>query len=165
MALRYAFNAVARRSFHTTRRVLAEDASAAGGKLKLNLVTPHASILADHDVDLVTLPGASGYFGVLRDHVPTVAQLAPGVVRVENAGKLDRYFVSGGYAMIHGDKANVVVVEAVKVEDLDSQLINAGLQKAESDLKSAASEADQMTAQISWDVHSAMKNAVENLGM
>jgi ATP synthase, Delta/Epsilon chain, beta-sandwich domain len=82
-------------------------------------------------VDLVLIPAVTGDFGVMPGHVPTVAQLRPGVVTVhtELDKELEKYFVSSGFAFVHADSsADVCAVEAVKVSDLDPEAIRAGLQ-------------------------------------
>jgi F0F1-type ATP synthase epsilon subunit len=49
-------------------------------------------------VDLVLMPAVTGDFGVMPGHVPTVAQLRPGVVTVhkELDKEVTKYFVRWG---------------------------------------------------------------------
>lgn len=49
-------------------------------------------------VDLVLLPATTGDFGVMPGHVPTVAQLRPGVVTIHSEldKDIEKYFVSAG---------------------------------------------------------------------
>ncbi len=82
-------------------------------------------------VDLVLLPAVTGDFGVMPGHVPTVAQLRPGVVTIHSEldKEIEKYFVSSGFAFVHADSsADVCAVEAVKVADLDPEAVRAGLQ-------------------------------------
>lgn len=82
-------------------------------------------------MDLVLVPAVTGDFGVMPGHVPTVAQLRPGVVTVHNEldKDVEKYFVSSGFAFVHADSsADVVAVEAVKLDELDTEAVRAGLQ-------------------------------------
>ena len=82
-------------------------------------------------VDLVLLPALTGDFGVMPGHVPTIAQLRPGVVTVHKTldKDIDRYFVSSGFAFVHADSsADVCAIEAVKLDDLDPEAVRSGLQ-------------------------------------
>ena len=82
-------------------------------------------------VDLVLLPAVTGDFGVMPGHVPTVAQLRPGVVTIhkELDKEVEKLFVSSGFAFVHPDSsADVCAVEAVKVDELDPEAVRAGLQ-------------------------------------
>ena len=49
---------------------------------------------------MVILPGGDGQFGVMPSHVPTITEVKPGVVSVQETagGALAKYFVSGGFA-------------------------------------------------------------------
>ena len=77
------------------------------------------------------LPALTGDFGVMPGHVPTVAQLRPGVVTVHKTldKDIDKYFVSSGFAFVHADSStDVCAVEAVKLDDLDPEAVRSGLQ-------------------------------------
>ena len=77
------------------------------------------------------LPAVTGDFGVMPGHVPTVAQLRPGVVTVHHEldKAIEKFFVSSGFAFVHADSStDVCAVEAVKLEDLDPEAVRAGLQ-------------------------------------
>ena len=77
------------------------------------------------------LPAVTGDFGVMPGHVPTVAQLRPGVVTVHHEldKSVEKFFVSSGFAFVHADSStDLCAVEAVKVEDLDPEAVRAGLQ-------------------------------------
>lgn len=81
-------------------------------------------------VDLALVPAVSGDFGVMPGHVPTIAELRPGVVAVhkELDKDVEKYFVSGGFAFAHADSSvELTAVEATKVEDIDPAAVKAGL--------------------------------------
>lgn len=88
----------AARTLHSTRVVYA-DAEAATG-LTFNFTLPAESLYENTPVEMVILPGSDGQFGVMPNHVPTVTQLKPGVVSVqeEAGGPLKKFFISGGFA-------------------------------------------------------------------
>ena len=68
---------------------------------------------------------------MMPGHVPTVAQLRPGVVTVHKTldKDIDKYFVSSGFAFVHADSStDVCAVEAVKLDDLDPEAVRSGLQ-------------------------------------
>ena len=82
-------------------------------------------------MDLVLLPAVTGDFGVMPGHVPTVAQLRPGVITIhkELDKQVEKLFVSSGFAFVHANStADICAVEAVKLDELDPEAIRAGLQ-------------------------------------
>jgi F-type H+-transporting ATPase subunit delta len=52
----------------------------------------------------VILPGVSGMFGIKANHVPTVAQLKPGVVELHSGPDVSKFFISGGFAFVHPNR-------------------------------------------------------------
>ena len=62
--------------------------------LKLKIVTPEAKTYSE-DVEMVTLPGVTGQFGVYPQHVPLMTQMVPGEIIVSKDGR-DTFFATGG---------------------------------------------------------------------
>ena len=92
--------------------------------VQFELVSPERLVLSS-DVSMVIVPGAEGDFGVLPGHVPTIAQLQPGVVTVDydsdEGAQSDDFFVCSGFAYIKANSdCDVCAVEACKVEDIDA---------------------------------------------
>jgi F-type H+-transporting ATPase subunit delta len=137
-------------------------------KLKFNFFMPHDTVYRGEQVDLVLMPAVTGDFGVMPGHVPTVAELRPGLVTIhkEMDKTVEKYFVSGGFAFVHDDStADVCAVEAVPLEDLDPEAIKAGLADYTSKLASVQAKGDDYeiaAAQVGVEVYSAMNAAVGN---
>lgn len=143
-----------------------EPAAGTPEKLTFNFYLPHAVIGSKQKVDLVLLPATTGDFGVMPGHVPTVAQLRPGVITIhkELDKDIEKYFVSSGFAFVHPDSsADVCAVEAVKLEDLDPEAVRAGLAEYNAKLGSLQGKADDYeiaAAQIGVEVYSSMNSAL-----
>merc|ERR1712159_836834 len=143
---------------NTGRRGFA--AQAASARLNFSFVTPDKAVYDKSEVDLVIVPASNGAFGIMKDHVPTIAQLDAGVVTVHNGSEEDKFFVSGGFAIVKEDGADVCAVEAVRVEDLDSAAVNSGLSDAQAKLAGATDDLGKAEAQISVATYMAMKGAI-----
>lgn len=145
-----------------------EKAGVTPDKLKFNFFMPHSTVFKGESVDLVLMPAVTGDFGVMPGHVPTVAELRPGLVTVhkELDKDVEKYFVSGGFAFVHEDStADVCAVEAVPVSDLDPEAVKAGLQEYTAKLASVQAKGDDYeiaAAQVGVEVYSAMNAAVGN---
>jgi F-type H+-transporting ATPase subunit delta len=132
--------------------------------LTCSLTTPQYSILHNITVKSVLIPASSGAMVVLSRHIPTIAQLKPGVVSVtkEDGTDLEKYFVSGGYAFVHPDNTcSVNAVEAIPLGDLDAEAARAGLAKYEGLSREASTEEDKALAAIGLGVHQAMVYALQ----
>jgi F-type H+-transporting ATPase subunit epsilon len=62
--------------------------------LRLEIVTPEATAYSE-DVEMVTLPGVVGQFGVYPQDVPLITQLVPGEMIVRKDGR-DVSIATGG---------------------------------------------------------------------
>lgn len=103
-------------------------------KLHFNLVSPERQLMSE-DVDQVDVPGSEGVFGVLPNHAPLMATLAPGVVKVKNAGAETRIFVRAGFAEVTPAGLTILAEEAIPVKELDRAAVARRIKDAEQDLK------------------------------
>jgi len=115
------------------------------------------------DVRQIDVPSFSGSFGILPNHVPSLAVLKPGVVTViEKDGAAKKYFVSSGSISINDDSSvQVLAEEATEVNNLDIQACRDILAKAQQQLSSASTEQAKAEAMISIEVGEALVKAAE----
>jgi F-type H+-transporting ATPase subunit epsilon len=119
------------RSLHTARPLLAEAAAASSSsplsELTVTLALPHKSLVAKKEVKRVTLPGREGVFGVEKNSPAAVAELAPGLVRVDYLDNTsEEYFIPGGFSFKKADNSmDVSTVEGVKLDVVDVDALRA----------------------------------------
>uniref|UniRef100_A0A1B6C446 ATP synthase F(1) complex subunit delta, mitochondrial n=1 Tax=Clastoptera arizonana TaxID=38151 RepID=A0A1B6C446_9HEMI len=118
---------------------------------------------ANANVKQVDVPSFSGSFGILPDHVPTLAVLRPGVVTVfEQDGSSKKVFVSSGTVTINDDSSvQILAEEAHPVENLDATAARDVLSKAQSELSSATTDVAKAEAQIAVEVAEALVAAAQ----
>ncbi len=112
-------------------------------KLQFDLVSPERLLLSE-DVDMVTLPGSEGDFGVLPGHAPVLSTLKSGVVEVKGVeDALSRLFVRSGFAEVNGDKITVLAEEATILAELNLEELDQNIKNTEEDLAAANSDEDR----------------------
>jgi F-type H+-transporting ATPase subunit epsilon len=112
-------------------------------RIHFDLVSPERMLLSE-DVDMVTLPGAEGYFGVLAGHAPVISSLRPGVIEVTGGSTPNlRLFVRGGFAEVDAKKVIVLAEEAIPMADFDVAALDRRLADAEEDLVIAKTDAER----------------------
>ena len=100
-------------------------------KVQFDLVSPER-VLASREVDMVTLPGAEGEFGVLPEHAPLVALLRPGVIQIHEGDKVtERVFVGGGFAEVSEEGCTVLAESAEPLEEIEAGEAQERLREAE----------------------------------
>jgi len=104
------------------------------------LVSPERLLFAG-EVESVIVPGSEGEFTVLRDHAPFMSTMKPGVVEViENSSKKVRLFVRGGFADVTSAGLTILAEQAIPVEELNVERIDAEIKLSEEDLADALTE-------------------------
>ena len=112
-------------------------------KIHFDLVSPERMLLSE-DVDMVTLPGAEGYFGVLAGHAPVISSLRPGVIEVTGGTTPNlRLFVRGGFAEVDAKKVIVLAEEAIPMADFDVAALDRRIADTEEDLAIAKTDAER----------------------
>ena len=112
-------------------------------KIHFDLVSPERMLLSE-DVDMVTLPGTEGYFGVLAGHAPVISSLRPGVIEVTGGTMPNlRLFVRGGFAEVDAKKVIVLAEEAIPMTDFDVAALDKRIADAEEDLAIAKTDPER----------------------
>ena len=90
--------------------------------MDVSIVSPEAKVWQG-DADMVVARSPEGEFAILRGHIPFLAALVPGVVKVVSGDRREQYFVTGGVLEASGtaDDYHVIVLadRAQPVGDLD----------------------------------------------
>jgi F-type H+-transporting ATPase subunit epsilon len=102
----------------------------------LDIVTPEKTVLSEPAVSL-TLPGASGSFGVLAGHAPLLADLGVGECLIKLAsGQQHTLVLSGGFADVTREKVTVLADTAEMDNEIDVTRAEAALARAQEMLSS-----------------------------
>ncbi len=117
-------------------------------KIAFELVSPDR-LLVSEQVDMVTIPGGEGDFGVLVGHQPMISTVRPGILEVQNEGApMRRIFVTGGFAEVTNERCAVMTEEAIPVDEIDRAQLDQRITDAEEDLAAARSDHQRATLEI-----------------
>jgi F-type H+-transporting ATPase subunit epsilon len=120
-------------------------------KIHFDLVSPERLLMSE-DVDMVTLPGADGYFGVLAGHAPVITTLKPGVIDVLGGQRPGlKLFVRGGFAEVDAEKVVVLAEEAIPLDEFDVSALDVRIKDTEEDLTLAKTDAERARATEALD--------------
>ncbi len=109
--------------------------------IQLEIVTPERQVV-DDAAEEVTIPGQSGYLGVLPGHAPLITELAVGQISYKTAGQTKRLAVAWGFAEVLPEKVTILAETAEKSEEIDVARAEAAKQRAEAALSKAGVEGD-----------------------
>jgi len=98
--------------------------------LALEIVTPEARVYSE-TVDSVVIPTVEGEVGILSGHIPLVAQIGIGELKVTKGGVTDFLVVGGGFAQIAGDKVSILADSAIEEVKIDPNAVADAMKRAQ----------------------------------
>ncbi len=88
------------------------------GTFNLQIVTPEREVF-NGPVEMVSLPGLDGSFGVLRNHAPLIAALDAGLVSVfDPDGVESRMAIGGGFFQVANNQAIILADSAEFAQEI-----------------------------------------------
>ncbi|MCY7918195.1 F0F1 ATP synthase subunit epsilon [Bacillus vallismortis] len=115
--------------------------------VKVNIVTPDGPVY-DADIEMVSVRAESGDLGILPGHIPTVAPLKIGAVRLKKDGQTELVAVSGGFVEVRPDHVTILAQTAEQAEGIDKERAEAARQRAQERLNSQSDDTDIRRAEL-----------------
>jgi F-type H+-transporting ATPase subunit epsilon len=99
--------------------------------LDVEVLTPEGEVF-DGEVRQVSTRTEVGEIGILANHAPLLAALRPTVLRLHTGeGEPKRYAQAHGWLQVFGNRARLLVEEAIDPSDLDAAILKEQLADAE----------------------------------
>ena len=104
-------------------------------KFKVEVITPDQTILQSDAIE-VTIPSFEGQMGILKNHIPLITFLRPGIILIKN-NEVTRYYVEEGTVEFSNDNLLILTSTARDLKNFDKKLVDNLLAKAQNDLSNA----------------------------
>ncbi|MEG0259720.1 MAG: F0F1 ATP synthase subunit epsilon [Lysinibacillus sp.] len=115
----------------------------------VNIVTPDGPVY-DSEVTMVIAKTTSGEIGVLAGHIPMVAPLAIGAVKLRKEGNQEELVaVSGGFIEVRPDKISILAPAAEVASVIDVTRAKEAVTRAEGRLQKKQDDIDFKRAELS----------------
>jgi F-type H+-transporting ATPase subunit epsilon len=98
--------------------------------LRCIVVTPEQTV-RDTPAEFVAVTLFDGEIGIAPGHTPLVGRLGYGEMRITIDGRIERYYVEGGFVEVVGDVVSVLTARAVPAEKLDEAVAQEQLESAQ----------------------------------
>ena len=113
--------------------------------LRLEVVTPYKKTYSE-DVDMVTIPGLDGEYGVLPLHVPLITALKAGELRIQKGGQETSLATGGGFAEVMPDRVTILTDAAIGSAEIDEAAAQTAIDRAKAALEDKSIGTEEQAA-------------------
>jgi F-type H+-transporting ATPase subunit epsilon len=111
--------------------------------IHIEIVTPERKLVSDTATE-VSIPGRSGYLGILPGHAPLISELAVGVISYHTPDGTSKHLACAwGFVEVLPDKVTILAEIAERAEDIDIDRAKAARERAEAAMKAASGSAEE----------------------
>ena len=101
-------------------------------KFTVEIISPDKSIIKS-DTTEVTIPSYEGEMGILKDHIPLITFLRPGIIEIKD--QIERkYFVEDGTVEFSNNNLLILTSTAKEVSNIDKESLSTIIGKVEKKL-------------------------------
>ena len=91
---------------------------------KIEIVSPEKVIFADENVLEVVLPSYEGEMGILKDHIPIISFLRPGIVKIlKSPENVNSFFVQDGIIEFYNNNLTILSSKIINIKNLTKEKI------------------------------------------
>jgi|TARA_B100001093_G_scaffold231609_1_gene222141 F-type H+-transporting ATPase subunit epsilon len=110
-------------------------------KFTVEIISPDKLIL-NSEANEVTIPSYEGQMGILKNHIPLITFLRPGIILIQ-AKEEKKYYVEEGTVEFSNDNLLILTSTAKELSSLDKNLIDDLLNQAEKKLSNEITDKER----------------------
>jgi len=100
----------------------------------IDIVNPEKSFLSKENVSEVIVPAFEGEMGILKDHIPIISFLKPGIIKVISATEEHSFYVEDGIVEFKDNSLSILTSSIFDIKDADKKFISDSINEAENEL-------------------------------
>ena len=118
-------------------------------KFTIEIISPDQTILKQKTNEVI-IPSFEGQMGILKNHIPLITFLRPGIITIKTVGE-KKYYVEEGTVEFSNNNLLILTSTARDLANLDKNKINELLQKAEANLNNQSTDKDRYVASYKFE--------------
>ena len=92
---------------------------------KIEIISPEKVIFSDENVQEVVLPSYEGEMGILKDHIPIISFLRPGIVKIlKSSENVNSFFVQDGIIEFYNNNLTILSTKIINIKNLNKEKID-----------------------------------------
>tara|TARA_B100000579_G_C22559510_1_gene723686 strand:- start:323 stop:715 length:393 start_codon:yes stop_codon:yes gene_type:complete len=104
-------------------------------EFKVDIVNPEKSFYTNEVATEVVLPAFEGEMGILKDHIPLISFLKPGLVIVQSKSGEERFYVEDGIVEFKDNILTILTSTIFNLKELQKNKLQSLLKAAEEESK------------------------------
>jgi|TARA_B110000305_G_scaffold210887_1_gene244909 F-type H+-transporting ATPase subunit epsilon/F-type H+-transporting ATPase subunit delta len=106
-------------------------------EFKVEIVNPEQSFLSKEDVIEIVVPAFEGEMGILKDHIPIISFLKPGLIKIISKSGDESYYIEDGIVEFKNNSLSVLTSTIFNVKDINNDKVNELLEQVEENYKNS----------------------------
>ena len=111
-------------------------------KLNLEVVSPERLIMSK-SVDMVSISGTEGDFGVLPGHTALVSSIRPGLLQIQVGKDVEKFFISGGFIEVIENKVSILATDVISSNDINVSECEDKIKKCKDEIGASKNDLDK----------------------
>ena len=103
---------------------------------KVDIVNPEKSFFSKEDVSEVVIPAIEGEMGILKDHIPLISFLKPGIIKVFSGSDEENFYVEDGIVEFKDNTLSILTSSIFNLNEANKIFVNESITNAEKELSS-----------------------------
>jgi ATP synthase F1 epsilon subunit len=99
-------------------------------KFTVEIISPDQSVLKEETIE-VTIPGFEGEMGVLKNHIPFITFLRPGMINIQNENKEKIFFIEEGTVEFSNNNLLILSSSVISSENFNKDFFEKEISDSE----------------------------------
>ena len=93
-------------------------------QFNLEIISPEKSFLKKNDTEEVVIPAVEGYLGILKDHIPLISFLKPGIIDVKSKNETMNFYVDDGIVEFKENTLSILTSKIFNLKNINQSNID-----------------------------------------
>jgi len=101
---------------------------------KIEIVNPEKSFLIKDNVTEAVVTAFEGEIGILKDHIPIISFLKPGIIKIFSGSTEEKYYVEDGIVEFKDNSLSILTSSIFSLKEVDKNYISESIANAEKEI-------------------------------
>ena len=106
-------------------------------EFKIEIINPDKSFVTKDDVSEVVVPAFEGEMGILKDHIPIISFLKPGLVKIYSKSNEEKFYVEDGIVEFKNNNLSILTSSIFNLKDVEKEKLQDLIKKAEKEVQNS----------------------------